>query len=97
MSRDFDEKRSFPRMSVNCDIELTHADSGARSYAVCRDLSGGGVMFISDQELAVDSSFEMMLNGGPGTEPLRANIRIIRCEPEGEHFQVATRIEQILS
>ncbi len=96
MSRDFDEKRSFPRMTVNCDIELIANDSGEKTYAVCRDLSGGGVMLISDKALEVDAGYEMMLNGGPGTPPLRASIRIIRCEPEGENFQVATRIEEIL-
>jgi len=97
MSRDYDEKRSFQRLDMNCDIELTIPDTGEKLTALCRDLSGSGLKFVSPSAFDVDAELEILMEGTMGRPPLRARISVIRCDPEGEQYQVASRIEQLLS
>lgn len=97
MSRDYDEKRSYRRLDVSCDIELTVPATGEKLVATCRDLSGGGVLFISDKAFMADDELEMLLEGNMGRPPLHARLRVIRCDPEGDSYRVATHIEQLLS
>lgn len=97
MSRDYDEKRSFQRLNVDCDIELTVPDTGEKRVATCRDLSGGGVLFLSDAPFKPDDELEMLMEGKMGRPPLRARLQVIRCDPDGDKYQVATHIVQLLS
>jgi len=97
MTLNYDEKRGFPRVNVQCDIQLTEVRSGDAFTAVCHDLSGGGVMFTSEKAMDVDAEYELVMEGGMGTPPLKAKIRVIRCDAEGDAYQVATRIQEILS
>lgn len=97
MPLDYEEKRAFPRMHVQCDIELVDPRSGARFSSRCEDLSGGGILFRCDDPLELDQEFEMTMQGGlDTTPPLRARIRILRCEADGDRYEVAARIEEIL-
>jgi hypothetical protein len=97
MSRDYDEKRSFQRLNVSCDIELTVPDTGEKLVATCRDLSGGGVLFFSDKAFMADDELDMLMEGNMGRPPLRARLRVIRCDTEGDGYRVATHIEQLLT
>jgi hypothetical protein len=97
MSRDYDEKRSFQRLDVNCDIELTIPSTGEKLTALCRDLSGSGLKFISPTAFDVDAELEILMQGTMGRPPLRARISVIRCDSEGDQYQVASQIEQLLS
>jgi hypothetical protein len=54
-------------------------------------------MFRSDRPLTVDGQYELLMEGGMGAPPLKASIQVIRCDEEGDGYQVATRIQQILS
>jgi len=97
MSLDYDEKRSFKRLDVDCDIELTVPATGEKLVATCRDLSGGGVLFISSKAFMADDELEMLMEGNMGRPPLRARLRVIRSDAEGDSYRVATHIEQLLA
>ncbi len=97
MPLDYEEKRAFPRMRVQCDIELHDPGTGERMTTRCQDLSGGGILFASREPLEPGREFELTMQSGlEGTPPLRARIRVLRCEPDGEDYETAARIEEIL-
>ena len=52
MLRDFDEKRDFIRMALDCKIQCKDLASGETFYGHAHDLSGKGLSFDVDREFA---------------------------------------------
>ena len=97
---DYSEKRSFPRMTMECPARISLRDNDQAKGAIVKDLSGGGVLLWLDQKMSEGDVFEITIE--PGTEltpPLTARVKVIRCTPlaEGEgSFAVACQIESVL-
>lgn len=52
MTREYDEKRDFIRIDIDCEIEYKKVDSSEEAViGQVANLSGRGMMFISETEL----------------------------------------------
>lgn len=98
MSRDYEEKRGFPRMRLNCPATFTDPQTGESFSHMALNLSGGGVLFLSHQAYAQGTALDMQVEPGIGlTPPLRARIHVLRSEPrEQGGFAVAATIAEVL-
>lgn len=101
MMLDYNEKRAFPRMNVECPAKIRlHGDADARG-AIVKNLSGGGVLIWLDQAMAQGSVFDITVEPGIDlTPPLDARVKVTRCTQlaEGEgSFAIACQIQQLLT
>lgn len=57
--KSYSEKRSFIRMKVEAPVQLRYGD---REFsAICRNLSGSGLLLETDQELPVGATVEICI------------------------------------
>jgi hypothetical protein len=97
--QDYDEKRNYPRMEIDCPASLEIVGEGTGG-AVVKNLSGGGVLLWVER--AVDPDAELVIEIAPVsdiTPPMRAEVRVLRCTPveggEGS-FALACAIVRVL-
>jgi hypothetical protein len=94
---EYDEKRDYIRMDVDCEITYKMADSDDTKTGHCTSLSGAGVSFIT--ECAYDSGLAMEIKVLPKnsvTPPMTAFIEIVRSIPQGDDsFEVAATIKSL--
>jgi len=94
---EYDEKRDYIRMDVDCDISYKLADSDGIKTGHCTSLSGAGISFIADN--AYDTGLAMEVNIIPknsSTPPMTAFIEIVRSTPyEGDSFEIAASIKSL--
>ena len=89
ISRQYDEKRNFPRMRINAKASFTPY-GGTEQAVTCLDLSSAGLLFETADEMEVGSTGIFVLEAGPGpSETLVAHIKIVRVEAEDERFHQA--------
>ena len=89
ISRQYDEKRNFPRMRINAKASYTPY-GGSQEVVTCLDLSSAGLMFETADEPQVGSTGVFVLEAGPGpSETLIAHIKIVRTEALDERFHQA--------
>ena len=97
---DYDEKRSYPRMQVDCPASFRLASERTPGGAIVKNLSGGGLLMWIDRALAPGAEVDIVITPySPITPPLTARLEAIRCHeiPDGEGtFAVACRILEIL-
>lgn len=80
MSRDYDEKRDFMRMCMDCPMSFTRQD-GSRHEAMARDLSGSGAGFVTDQILAPGEILTIQLTPQQAVVlPLQAEVEVVRVD-----------------
>ncbi len=94
---EYDEKRDYIRMDVDCDITYKMADSDLVKKGQCTSLSGAGVSFIA--ECAYDSGLAMEVNVLPKnsvTPPMTAFIEVVRSSKlEDGSFEIAATIKSL--
>jgi hypothetical protein len=95
--REYDEKRDYIRMDIDCDVTYRLADSEIVHRGQCTTISGAGVSFIS--ELHVEPGMAMEINILPAkslTPPMSAFIEVVRSSalPDG-NFEIAATIKSI--
>lgn len=94
---DYDEKRDYIRMDVDCDITYKLADSETLKSGRCTSLSGAGVSFIA--ESAYDAGLAMEVNILPKnavTPSMTAFIEVVRSIPQDDgSFEVAASIKSL--
>ncbi len=94
---EYDEKRDYIRMDVDCDITYKLADSDIIKKGRCTSLSGSGVSFIA--EYSFDAGLAMEINVLPlnaVTPPMTAFIEVVRSIPqENGSFEIAATIKSI--
>lgn len=104
MTREYDEKRDFMRIEVNCGIMFKQVDAGTVNLigkelsGQVANLSGRGMMFISEVELEKDSTFE--INIKPTnllTPPLHANVKVVRVvkQRHASGYEIGAVIKEI--
>ncbi len=99
MPREFDEKRDFVRMGVQC--ELTYKADGVdeEERGEARNLSGRGMMFIAEREIPVESRLEVMIRpDNTLTPPLHAMVKVVRVarQRRGEGYEIGAIIQSVL-
>lgn len=96
--RNYNEKRDFIRMKVDTEITLTLVDSKEQFTAICRDLSGKGMLIEVEQAVAEGSICDTCLPSNNDAFPgLDAQIKVLRCSPNesGEGYQLGVEILEI--
>lgn len=96
--QDYDEKRSYPRMEIDCPASFEIVGQGTGG-AVVKNLSGGGVLLWIEQ--AVEAGAQLVIEIKPVndiTPPMRAEVRVLRCTPVQEaqgSFAVSCAISRV--
>ncbi len=94
---EYDEKRDYIRMDVDCDITYKLADSNDQKTGHCTSLSGAGVSFIA--ECAYDTGLAMEVNINPKnsvTPPMTAFIEVVRSSKQDDgNFEIAATIKSL--
>ncbi|MDH5446650.1 MAG: PilZ domain-containing protein [Gammaproteobacteria bacterium] len=99
MPRDYDEKRDFVRVEVDCDIFFREQDEPDKFHGRVKNLSGRGMMFISEQGIPKETLLEV--NIAPVndlTPPLHALVRVVRMAKQrhGTGYEIGAVIQQML-
>jgi len=99
MPREYDEKRDFIRVSVDCPVRFRADDAAEDEIGKVRNLSGRGMMFIAERELPMEASLEVKIQPENRlTPPLHARVRVVRvARPRrGEGFEIGAVIQEML-
>jgi c-di-GMP-binding flagellar brake protein YcgR len=79
--REFEEKRDFMRMMVDCEVQCRSADGTTQYSGRVRNLSAQGLLFSSEQELAVGERLELVIHPKIGSAaPLEASAEVVRVD-----------------
>ena len=102
MTREYDEKRDFIRIDIDCDIvfkEIDSADASAEEHiGKVANLSGRGMMFISDTELEKNITLEINIKPANILTPsLHANVKVVRVikQRHEEGYEIGAVIKEI--
>jgi len=97
--QDYAEKRDFIRMFINAPVDFAIAGTDEWFNGIGKDLSGGGLSFVTEHELSEGDSVNIKLHPiTPVTPPLDALVTVIRADKSDEgQFCVSTKIEKISS
>lgn len=102
MTREYDEKRDFIRIDIDCDItfkKLASDDPAAEPQTgQVSNLSGRGMMFISDVEVEKDILLEININPKNILTPsLHANVKVVRVikQRHADGYEIGAVIKEI--
>ncbi len=98
MTREYDEKRDFIRIDIDCEISFREMDSDNEHIGQVANLSGRGMMFISDHKLAKDTLLEVNIKPANILTPaLHANVKVVRVvkQRHGDGFEIGAVIKEI--
>ncbi len=81
MPREFEEKRDFMRMLVDCEVHCRSAENGTEYSGQVKNLSAQGLLFTSKQELVVGDRLEVVVRPqGGSSAPLEASAEVVRVD-----------------
>lgn len=94
---EYDEKRNYIRMEVDCNITYKLADSDEVFQGQCTSISGAGVSFITDREFAAGKAMEInVMPKNPVTPPMTAFIEVVRSTKRADNsHEIAATIKSI--
>lgn len=95
---DFSEKRSFPRMGIECPAQYLIQGSTEVVEGRVKNLSAAGLLLLTSQEISPGTKLSIhIVPTQPITPPFSADLNVVRSSAgsEGE-FEVACSIERIL-
>lgn len=98
MTREYDEKRDFLRIDVDCELEFKANELAETEIGRVSNLSGRGMMFISDHELKKNSIIEVkIIPANVLTPPLHANVKIVRMvkQRHDDGYEIGAVIKDI--
>ena len=99
MTREYDEKRDFIRIDIDCKIEFRKTDSNDEVITgQILNLSGRGMMFISDVELEKNNIFEINIKPSNALTPsLHANVKVVRVvqQRHSSGYEIGAVIKEI--
>jgi hypothetical protein len=96
--RDYEEKRDFIRVPVECEISLQDVASGKRFLAEGKNLSASGVLFYTDEPLRPGDRLEMHIEARQALlSVLDASIEVLRVEPvtDGRSYAAGCTITRL--
>jgi len=102
------ERRVYHRLDSKVNIrykvfksvqDLSKGKITPEHLSVSKDISAGGVLFVSDESLSVGSILELKIELPDGKEPIESMARVVRVEEkeEGKHYDVAVCFLDITS
>jgi len=72
-------------MAIDCEIDYRHVDQGQPLQGRARNISGNGMLFVSEQEISVGSLLEIQVKpGNPSIPALDAVVEVVRINSRGE-------------
>lgn len=98
MTINYDEKRSFYRMSVDCHIEFSVPGSSITYKGDGKNLSANGVKFITDQKLTEGQELDVIVHPVIQTvTPLKARAKVIRVmeDEENNKYIIGLSMEEV--
>lgn len=99
MTREYDEKRDFIRIDIDCEIEFKKIDStNGVSIGQILNLSGRGMMFVSEVELEKNNVFEINVKPSNALTPsLHANVKVVRVvkQRHASGYEIGAVIKEI--
>ncbi|KAA3629201.1 MAG: PilZ domain-containing protein [Proteobacteria bacterium] len=98
--RNYDEKRDFYRMAVDCPISFRVTGSQQDGHGICRNLSASGVLMELQESLEIGTGLNIRIEPQSSiTGALAALAQVSRCDPapDGSGFTVAATILEITS
>ena len=102
MTREYDEKRDFIRIDIDCEIVYKNSDlegsAEEESTGQVSNLSGRGLMFISDTELEKNITLEINIKPSNILTPsLHANVKVVRVvkQRHADGFEIGAVIKEI--
>jgi hypothetical protein len=76
------EQRSFPRMAIDCAASYRLADAHETRDAKIKNISAGGMLFITGDELEIGATLELRVAPGQLSIPmLSAIVEVVRRAP----------------
>lgn len=99
MTINYDEKRSFYRMSVDCLIEFSEEGSTEKFKGDGKNLSASGVKFITDRELKEGQALDVIVHPVIQTvTPLSAKATVMRVikDEDNNQYIVGLSLEQVI-
>lgn len=93
-----DEKRVFTRMKLDTAAEVVIRSKGKRLHAICRDLSGGGMLIESRVALPTGTELEVKLaSHHRGNPMLKSRTQVARVERQAAgSYMLGLEILEIL-
>ncbi len=102
MTREYDEKRDFIRIDIDCEIVFKKVGSAVQAAeeltGQVSNLSGRGMMFISDIELEKNCTLEINIKPANILTPaLHANVKVVRVvkQRHADGFEIGAVIKEI--
>jgi PilZ domain len=93
MTINYDEKRDFQRMPVECDVSYIVEGSTEKFFGKGTDLSATGVMFLADQDLPLGSILEINVHPYIKTvRALTAKAEVIRNTKDGDSYIIGVKM-----
>ncbi len=94
---EYDEKRNYIRMEVDCDITYKPADSDEIQTGRCTSISGAGLAFVSEIPIHPGAALEVcVIPKNAVTPPMTAYVEVVRCTArEHDGYDIAATIESI--
>jgi hypothetical protein len=94
---EYEEKRDYIRMDVDCEMTYKLADSDEVKKGHCTSLSGAGVSFIADSSYDAGLAMEVkILPKNSVTPSMTAFIEVVRSTPQdGGSFEIAASIRSL--
>jgi len=99
MPRDYDEKRDFVRIEVDCEIRYTEGEGEQDYVGRVKNLSGRGMMFISEVGVPPETVLEVHIEPhNEVTPPLHAEVRVVRMAKQrhANGYEIGAVIQQML-
>ncbi len=86
-------------MKANCAMSFKRVAAGNQAHALCKDISGSGIMFEADEPSEVGKALEIRtFPSDPITPPINALIEVSRCTATAQgRYQIAGIIKGIKS
>jgi len=97
-SRDYQEKRDFIRMSMNCPLTYQSVDSYNQKTGTCVNLSAKGILFQSDDQYPLGTMLKVNVMPKLAiSPPFSAIIKLLRVQPKqnNDGFLLAGTIEEV--
>ena len=99
MTREYDEKRDFIRIDIDCEFVFKKVDSDEEELTgQVSNLSGRGMMFICETELEKGCTLEVNIKpSNILTPPLHANVKVVRVikQRHADGFEIGAVIREI--
>ncbi len=96
MAINYDEKRDFQRMNVECDVSFSIEGSTQKFNGKGSDLSATGVMFSTDNNLPLGTILDIHIHPYIKTvQDLIAKAVVIRNDKEEDSYIIGVKLSNV--